>query len=694
MNRRKFLQAGMMSAAIGSMPELSQHMEGMGLKGPIPSSRQGEGSRGITDTSMSPHVKCRSVDMNSVHWTDGFWSERFDLCRRVIIPSMWSVLQIPNNAASYRNFLKAAGLEKGRSETAFFGDGDFYKWLESVAHMYAATRDEQLNKQADEVIAVISKAQESDGYISTPIQLNGLPRWSNIQHHELYNMGHLMTCACIHYRATGKTSLLDVATKSANYLYGVFQPRPPHLAHFGFDPSQIMGLVEMYRTTRDRRYLELAGIFVTNRGSQPRGTDWNQDHVPLRSETRAVGHAVCGPYLYCGAADVYAETGERALWEALDRIREDAVQRKMYVTGGIGSIHRGISERGDYVAEAFGRDYQLPNRTAYSESCANIANAMWNWRMLAATGDAKYTDIMERVFYNSMLSGKSLSGEATFYTNVLSRDGADQPLLSQSTLERWVKTAPNSPIKGVGRAYCCPTNFVRTMASLHEYVYGLSDARLWVHLFGGNTLEAEWPDGSALRVTQETQYPWDGKIRLRVEKSGINEFAIMLRIPGWCENASLSINGETATGTPTPGSYFEVRRRWSEGNTVDIEFPMPVQFIKANPLVESDRNQVAVMRGPLVYCLESPDLSAAIQVSDVAVSAQTKFTARFDKSILGGVTVLEGEALILPGPSKTESLYGIQSTSGMKKVAVRLIPYYAWANRGISHMAVWLPFVA
>ncbi len=645
---------------------------------------------GITDTSASPRVKVRSVGLADVRWTGGFWAERFDLCRRVMIPSMWETLQLADNASSYRNLRIAAGLEQGQTRAAVFSDGDFYKWLEAAAHVYAVTRDPELDKLMDEVIEVIGKAQESDGYISTPMRLKERKRWQDFRDHELYNMGHLHTAASIHYRATGKDTLLKIARKNADYLYKVFKPRPPELAHFGFNPSQIMGLVELYRTTREARYLELAGIFVDMRGSQPGGFDQNQARTLLRKETQAVGHAVTGPYLWAGAADVYAETGEPALWNALERLWLDVTTRKMYVTGAIGALHQGASEHKDRVFEAFGLPYELPNRTGYNETCANIANAMWNWRMLALTADARYADVMELVFYNSMLPGISLAGTEFFYTNVLRRYGNEHPLLWMDTPRRWSNTAPGSP---AGNAYCCPPNVVRTIASIAGYTYGISDDAIWVNLYGSNVLNTQWKDGRTVRLKQESDYPWDGKVRLSIEKGGEGEFAISLRIPGWCDRASLAINGQTQNISLKPGTYAQIRRRWLAGDIVELNLPMVVRLLEANPLVEEARNQVAVMRGPVVYCLESFDLPAEVRVAEVAIPAGIKFNARFDKAFLGGVTALEAEALRFSEGDWPNVLYRFWKPSPPTRIPIRLIPYYAWANRGVSHMTVWLPRV-
>jgi DUF1680 family protein len=319
--------------------------------------------RGVIDNAKSPYVKIRAVDHDAVRWTDGFWAERFDLCRRVIVPNMYEVLSNPKNSANFCNLQIAAGVREGEFFGNFWSDGDCYKWIEAAASVYNVTHEEQFDRQMDELIAVIAKAQAPDGYISTQIQLDPTKkRWESLYHHELYNMGHLMTAACIHHRATGKDNFLKVACKVADYLYAVFDPRPKELAHFGFNPSNIMGTAELYRTTGNPKYLKLANTFVDMRGSQPGGSDQNQSAMPLRKETVAVGHAVTANYLWAGAADVYAETGEQALLDALQRIWRDATERKMYITGGEAALHHGESSRGvgkrqrayDSVHEAFG----------------------------------------------------------------------------------------------------------------------------------------------------------------------------------------------------------------------------------------------------------------------------------------------------------------------------------------------------
>ncbi|MHC4327961.1 MAG: glycoside hydrolase family 127 protein [Planctomycetota bacterium] len=641
------------------------------------------GQRGITNTSSSPHAKLRSTDIDDVKWTEGFWAQKHDLCHKVMVPNMWRVLSDPNIGHAWQNFRIAAGLEEGRFKGTWWHDGDLYKWLEATAYVYAVTKDKELDRLMDKVIEVIGKAQQKDGYISTPIIVghkNVTKRFEKVAHHELYNMGHLMTAGCIHYRATGKTTFLNIAKKTGNYLYETFRPRPVRLAHFGFNPSNIMGAAELYRTTDDRKYLELARIFVSMRGSARGGTDQNQAHRPLRRETEAVGHAVTANYLYAGAADVCAETGDKELLSALEKIWHDVVFHKMYVTGAVGALHRGVSQTWDQVHEAYGAEHQLPNSTAYNETCANIANGMWNWRMLALTGEARFADVLELVLYNSALSGISIDGKYFFYTNVLRRM-KDAPLLSWDLETR--QTYLN--------CFCCPPNIVRTIAKAHGWAYNISDKGLWINLYGGNVLDTELADGTRIKLTQETDYPWDGKIRITVHAPDKKEFAVMLRIPGWARGAILKINDRSVRRDVPPGRYFELNRTWSAGDYVELDLPMRVRLIEANPLVEETRNQVAIKRGPIVYCLESPDLPDGVRISEVAIPADIDLTPELNTDLLDGVTVLHGQAWAVPEGNWTGRLYRERQAQSGRKVNIRLIPYYAWSNRGVSEMTVWIP---
>lgn len=577
----------------------------------------------------SPHAKLCGVDLADVRWTDGFWAEKFELCRRAMLPSVEAALLDARNSEQLINLKIAAGLEQGGYRGTDWSDGDCYKWIEAMANMYAVTRDAELDRKMDYWIGVITKAQAPDGYLSTNIQLDPKKkRWEKVQHHALYNMGHLITAACAHKRATGKDSFLNVARKVADHLRAVFAPRPPELARMDFNPSQMMALVDLYRVTGERRYLELADIFITMRGSAPAtweegrdrrhlgGTDQTQDRVPLRKETQAVGHAVTGMYLWCGAADLYMETGERAVWAALDRIWQSAM-RRTYITGGACAQPTGRSTRGDEVHEAFGADYELPNRTAYNETCANIGNAMWNWRMLQITGDAKYADVMETVLYNSALSAVSADGRSFFYANPLAWDGRPGWPTKHYTETRWF----------VHGCYCCPPQVARTIAGLGRWAYSVSPDAVWVHLYGGSRLDTKLPDGSPVKLAQATDYPWGGRVTLTVETAPSKPVAVMLRIPSWVAGATLRINGKRDDAAPKPGAYLALKREWRAGDKAELTLPMKPRLVEADPRVQEDRNQLAVMRGPVVYCMESVGLPAGVKLSEVRLPRRIQLAA-------------------------------------------------------------------
>jgi DUF1680 family protein len=481
----------------------------------------------IINVSASPQVKFHTIGLAEARWTGRFWGERWEQDCRVTIPTLKQVMELPTNSATFHNLRVAAGEIPGKFYGNHWGDGDCYKWIEAAASIYALNHDPGLDRQLDEVIAIITKAQAPDGYI------------------------------------TGGTAAL----------------------HYG----------EAAR----------------------RGQTWK-----------------------------------------------------------FHSVH-----------EAFGAPYQLPNRTAYNETCANIANAMWNWRMLLLTGDAKYADVMERVFYNSMLSGIGLGGSDYFYTNPLRRCGEDVPLLSNDARKRWMNTTPASPVA----CFCCPPSLARTIAQLHTYAYGVSEDTVWVHLYGAGRLDTRMPGGGAIQLSQTTDYPWDGKVSIRIEQAPEKALAVRLRIPGWVEQPVVKLNGLISSETLQPSGYLEIRRGWKVGDVVELQLPMPVVLMESHPLVEETRNQVAVMRGPLVYCLEDKDLPLRVAIGSVRIDRDAKWTARHEPDLLHGVTLLEAQAHVVSQTKDATALYRRVPDRQVDPMLLRLIPYYAWCNRGVSEMTVWLP---
>jgi DUF1680 family protein len=649
-------------------------------------------SSSLLASEKSPFATVEPTALDEVQWTHGFWADRFELCRTQMLPSMGRLMEGTNYSQFFRNFEIAAGLVEGRSRGAPFNDGDFYKLIEAASATYALTHDNYLGSNLDRGIAVIAGAQRADGYIHTPTLIrarNGdtsaVP-FQDRNNFEMYNMGHLMTAASVHYRATGKTNLLSVARKAADFLYDTFHAASPEAARSSVCPSHYMGIVELYRVTHEPRYLELAKKFFELRSQITDGGADNQDRIPLEEQTEAEGHAVRANYLYAGAADLFMETGDETLWRPLESIWTNVVEKKMYITGGCGALYDGASPDGAKdqkniarVHQSYGRNYQLPNVTAHNETCANIGNALWNWRMFLATGEARFMDVVELALYNSVLSGAGLDGTNFFYTNPLRVvDPLPTPL-------RWSRT--RVPFVS---SFCCPPNLVRTVAEVADYAYSKSDGVIWVNLYGGSTLKTKLPEGQTVKLTQETEYPWNGRIRMTIIECGSKEFALKLRIPGWVKSATVRINNGPADSSPTPRNYFEIRRSWKTGDVVDLDLPMPVRLMEANPLVEEDLNQVAVQRGPVVYCLESPDLPAGAKISDVMIPSDIQLAARYDRRLLDGVVMLEGKALVPPVASWSGQLYRELQMTDSKPVNLRLIPYFAWGNRGVSEMTVWM----
>ena len=649
----------------------------------------------LVNTSKSPYAKLSSIDMDNVQWTQGFWAERFKVCRDSMIPHLWDVYTDPKQGHATQNFEIAAGLDTGSHVGPPFQDGDFYKLLEAMTAMYAINKDKKLGEELDKTIALIGKAQRADGYIHTPTLIDERQHpdkakaFEDRLNFETYNLGHLMTAACIHYRVTGKRDFLNIAIKATDYLYRFYKTASPELARNAICPSHYMGVVEMYRTTHDPKYLELAKSLIDIRGLMQNGTDDNQDRIPFRQQTAAMGHAVRANYLYAGVADVFAETGDTTLTHALNLIWADVVDRKMYITGGCGALYDGVSPDGtsyllqdvQQVHQAYGRDYQLPNFTSHNETCASVGNVLWNWRMLQITGDARYADVMEQTLYNGMLSGISLGGTKYLYTNPLSTSD-DLPFQ-----QRWSKDR----VGYIGYSDCCPPNVVRTIAELNNYVYSVSDKGLYFNLYGGNNLATTLKNGEAIKLTEQTDYPWNGSIKITVTQAPKKAFSMFLRIPGWCHSAQLLVNNKPAAVNLTASQYAEVNAQWKNGDKIELNLDMPVTMVQANPLVEETRNQVAVKRGPVVYCIESAGIPKGAKVA--GLSLLTNVALKPEKMVIDNSNIvgLTGKAKLDTTVWKNQ-LYKELSAQKAATVDVQLIPYFAWGNRGHVDMETWMPF--
>jgi uncharacterized protein len=483
-------------------------------------------------------------------WTSGFWFDRFELCRTNMLPNMGRLMEGTNYSHFLRNFEIAAGLAEGRYRGASFNDGELYKLMQAASAAYAIAPSEYFRRNLDRVIEVIAQAQRADGYIHTSVLVrqrngdtNAVP-FQDRHNFEMYNMGHLFTTACVHHQATGQTNLLAIAIKAADFLYRTFSESTPEAARSSVCPSHYMGIIELYRETGDPRYLALAKKFFELRSQITDGGDDNQDRIPFEQQTTAMGHAVRANYLYAGAADLFMETGDTNLWKPLDPIWRNLTEQKMYITGGCGALYDGASPYGSKeqrtitrTHQAFGHDYELPNTTAHNETCANIGNVLWNWRMFLATGEARFMDVAELALYNSVLSGMSLDGTNFFYTNPLR---VTDPLPIEL---RW----PRQRVPFLG-SFCCPPNLVRTIASSAQYAYAKSADTIWVNLYGASELETELPGLGKVQLAQETEYPWNGRIRIKILSAPEKEFALKLRIPGWAKDAASARESSGCSG--------------------------------------------------------------------------------------------------------------------------------------------------
>ena len=674
----------------------------------IPATAQ---QNGITDTRNSKFAVVNSTPIDAVKWTDGFWGERFGVFSGTSIQSMWETWK-SDKGHSYNNFLIAAGEKQGKRHGPPFHDGDMYKWLEAVAAVYAVNKDPELDKIMDDVIRLIAKAQQPDGYLHTPVviaQMNKKAvqdeekenenigtsvgtskdgRFGNPLNFEAYNLGHLITAGIIHKRATGKTTLYDCAVKAADCLYDFYMhPTKEALEQGVICPSHYMAITEIYRETGNPKYLELSKQLINIRDSVKNGTDDNQDRIPFRQQYNAMGHSVRANYLYAGVADLYVEDGEAQLKKNLDAIWDDLVHRKMYINGACGPLFDGTSPDGtEYkpaliqkVHQSYGRPYQLPHSTAHNETCANIGNMLLNWRLFQTSADAKYTDLVENCLYNSILCGISLDGKKYFYTNPL-RMSDELPYKL-----RW----PRERVEYIS-CFCCPPNTLRTLCEAQDYAYSVGKGEIYVNMYGANTLTTKLDGIGEITLEQKTDYPWDGNVALTVAKlKGKKDFTLKLRIPAWCRNAKILVNGEPVNVDAKSESYAAVTRQWKKGDVVTLDMPMETKLMEANPLVEECRGQVAVQRGPIIYCLESNDLNG-VDIDNIAIPVDAKFTP-VETTIEGSrMMALETEAVNRAEASWENTLYR-EISKDKNTVKIRLIPYYAWGNRGDSEMTIWIP---
>jgi hypothetical protein len=641
-------------------------------------------NRGVIDLSQSKFAKLKTVPVSAVEIQEGFWSKRRVTNVESSIPSMHDELV---EHGRMNNFLRLEGKSSAPQIGPVFSDSDIYKWAEAVGFVLQSGDQPQLRATTEAMIRDVVAVQEPSGYLNTYYQgdRKGLRMLYDTQTtgHELYCIGHMLQGAIALYRATGDRTLLDAGIRFVDdFLIPNYGPGANQKGIVAGHPEIEMALVELYRTTGNHAYVDLAGYILHGDARiplRPQQTTYMFCGIPFTSRTRLEGHAVRSMYACCGATDYYLETGDPAYWKTLNLLWEDLDRHQLYVTGGVGARESG---------EAFGDPYELPNARAYGESCAAIGMMMWNWRMLAASGDSRFTDVIERALYNGINSGMSLDGRTYCYRNPLAfdprGDSSDRHAPEGKIRNAWYDTT------------CCPPNLERTFASLPGYFYSTSDDGVYVHLYDNSKLNWQLRDGSAVRIEQTTRYPWEGDVKLTVSPAEPREFTLFVRIPGWSQKSTVRVNG-TPVADVSAGAYLPIRRRWAAGDAVELGFDMSTRLLRANPAVNEDRGRVAFQRGPVVFCMEQMDQAAAEQATGmVGYTAQlgASTNARFDQDLLGGVIVLEHPGSLVHGAAD-EGLY--YSASEQEKLnesptTLRLIPYYAWANRASSSMQVWIPY--
>lgn len=631
--------------------------------------------------------------------SDKFWSPYLDLVREVVLPYQWEALNdnIPDADPSYaiRNLKIIAGEAEGEFGGMVFQDSDLGKWLEAVGFSLAIKPDEGLEKLADSMIELLEKSQQPDGYLNTYFTLKEPgKRWTNLgECHELYSAGHLIEGAVAYYNATGKRKVLDIFCKYADYIDSVFGLEPGKLQGYDGHEEIELALVKLYEITKNEKYLSLSKYFIDERGKEPHYFDkewesrgktshwtgdkvtekpnkaYTQAHLPVREQREAVGHAVRAVYLYTGMADIARETGDKKLLEACQTLWQDITDKKMYITGGIGSTNHG---------EAFTFAYDLPNDTVYAETCASIGLIFFAHRMLQIEAKACYADIIERVLYNILISSMALDGRHFFYVN---------------PLEVWPEASEKNPSrhhvmakrqKWFGCA-CCPPNVARLLSSLGQYIYTSNKDTIYTHLYIAGEYTTSI-NNEEIKIIQSNDYPWDGAIKIKVSTKNTVNFRLGIRIPGWCRKHLIKLNGTPAEVLYKDG-YAILNRQWQEGDEIHLELEMPVDLMYAKQEVRANAGKAAIQRGPIVYCIEEVDNEASL--SALSLPKEVQFETRRDETLAGSPIVIETSALRLKDRSSNASLYTINKAEE-SEVVLKAIPYYLWGNRKPGEMLVWI----
>ena len=648
----------------------------------------------LADTRKSKYAKVSGAEYDQIKWTGGFWKDVVENCAESTVPHLQKMFEALDAGHVVENFRICAGEKNGEFGGSDFGDGDFYKWMESQLYSAEQLQDQSRLDKLDEYIDLIGRAQEEDGYISTK-QIIGMRngtrqgRLGDINEFEVYNMGHLFTSACLYKRITGKENFLDIARKAADFLENMYaEAEKKGEVQTAVCPSHYMGLVEMYRTTGEKKYLDLAHKAIVLRDSVKEGMDDNQDRLPLKEHEKIIGHAVRATYLYAGVADLYAEEGDKEYLDVLHKVWKNMVDTKIYLTGGVGALYNGASPYGDFwnhqlIHQAFGYEYQLPNVTAYNETCASIGLVMWAYRMFLIEPKAEYFDVIDRAVLNVNLAAVSLDGMKFFYEKMLRRAKKLEYKLI------WPLTRTEYLI-----SYCCPPNLARMVTQSGEYAYTVSADSVYTGIYGECDAVLTLENGASFTLKQKTEYPYNGKIVFEFENVSCDRpVTLNLRIPKWAEAGSIKVGAEERKlDKTTRESYQAVHIEKLAGTRVELELEMPVRFTMAHPMVEEDSQLIAVEKGPLVYCMESPDADIRT-LDDICINIHSTFRENKIRIKDREIGVLETEAYqILHEDYDPDELY--QSFTGEKKksIPVRLIPYFAWDNREYGEMRIWMPW--
>jgi DUF1680 family protein len=630
---------------------------------------------GVIATRNSLYAKLKSVPVQAVTIETGFWSKRRAINVESSIPSMRQQLL---DHGRMDNFLRLEGKSQVPQKGPVFSDSDIYKWMEAAAFAMQSQPLPDLRSQTEAMIREVVAVQEPSGYLNTyyvgDFKSQRMLWKTQTTGHETYCIGHLLQGAIAYYRATGDPTLLEAGMKFVDgFLLPGYGPAANQGPIVAGHPEIEMSLIELYRTTGNKRYLDLAGYILQGDPRvplTPRQISYMFCGIPFTSRTKLEGHAVRAMYACCGATDYYLETGDPTYWKTLNVLWNDLSAHQLYITGGVGARSDG---------ETFGTAYELPNERAYGESCAAIGNFMWNWRMLSASGEARFTDVMERALYNGINSGMSLDGKMYCYRNPL----AFNPSSGDKIRNPWYDTT------------CCPPNLERTFASLPGYFYSTSADGVYVHFYDNSEIKWHLASGTPLVLRQATKYPWEGTVEISVTPASPEEFTVFVRIPGWSKRNSVLVNGKAVEGA-TAGQYLPVRRRWTSGDKLVLSFDMTPQVVHANPAVADDRGRIAFQRGPIVFCMEQLDQKDASQDSGDFPRFTARLTEtttdRYEAGLLDGVMVLEHSGSMLPAAAPDLYQAAIPQPAVGTDTKLTMIPYYAWSNRELSAMQVWVPY--